>query len=353
MESKAFNKTVLLILGSLILITTVFMVVIDPYFHYHTGLSGLGYPMQKEFYQNAGVARNYNYDILIAGDSETQNIKTSKVESLWGGTAVKLPNPGAPFNETDMVVRTALKKNPDLKLVIRPLDGYYIPTDPYTMRYAGSDLYLYDDNIFNDVRYVLEKETIVDAITVLTYTRAGKSTISFDEYSNVEASEIYGNYDNLRIMLEETVDYGFGEPEEVIYERAKTNVCENIKKTALEYPDVEFIYFMPPYSAAYWKRLQNSGLTEVALNCERIALEEIAGVGNIRVFSFEDRYEVTNDWHHYSDSIHFDGGVDDAMFELIYKGEHEIKAEDIDDYILRLKDHYAGFDYDSLFLSED
>ena len=86
---------------------------IDPYFHYHTGLSGLGYPMQKEFYQNAGVARNYKYDILIAGDSETQNIKTSKVESLWGGTAVKLPNPGAPFNETDMVVRTALKKNPN------------------------------------------------------------------------------------------------------------------------------------------------------------------------------------------------------------------------------------------------
>ena len=353
MKGKVFTRIVLSILGVMLVSTAIFMVIIDPYFHYHTGLSKLGYPMQKEFYQNAGIARNFRYDTLIAGNSETQNIHTSTIESLWGGTAVKLPNPGAPYCETDMVVRVALKKNPDLKMVIRPLDAYFIPTDPYTMRYNRSDMYLYDDNPFNDIRYIFDKETIIDAITVLTYTRAGKSTVSFDEYSNVEASEVYGNYENLKYMLEELIDFGYGEPEETIYERAGKNVAENIKKTALEYPDVQFIFFMPPYSAAYWKRLDNAGLKEVEINCERIALNEVLQAPNIRVFSFEDWSEITTSWEHYSDPLHFDGGVDDEMFNLIYAGEHEITLDSIEDYIAGLETFYDEFDFDSLFPIED
>jgi len=349
MTSKAFNKTVILIAAVLLVLTAAFMIVVDPYFHYHNALDGLQYPMQNEYYQNAGIAKNFEYEAMVAGDSETQNVSTSIVERLWGMTAVKVPNQGAPFVETDLTVKLALKSNPNLKLVIRPLDDYLLNRDPYLMRYSDEDLYLYDSNPFNDVRYVFEKETIIDAVTVLNYTRAGNTTVSFDYYSRTDITETYGNYELLEKIFEQKEDFGLSGNHEEIYANVKENVQQNVIATAKEYPAVEFLFFMPPYSACYWKELSDNGLTDVAVGIERAALEEILKTDNIRVFSFMDCYEITTDWSNYSDEIHFKGTVSDYIIEEMYKGNHEVTLDNLESYLTNLEDFYTSYDYSEMF----
>ncbi|MCQ2520680.1 MAG: hypothetical protein MJ107_09145 [Lachnospiraceae bacterium] len=349
MNAKRFNLITLLIPGILLVITAAFMIIIDPYFHYHKPLLKLEYPMNNEYYMNAGIAKNFDYEIMIAGDSETQNIKASLVENLWGMKTVKLPNPGAPFLETDGVVRFGIRNNKKLKIVIRPLDDYLFTADPHMSRYAKEDMYLYDANPFNDVRYVFNKETVIDAVTVLTYTRAGKKTINFDEYSRTEDVEEYGDFDTLAHDLISQRSFRLAGDTETIYANTLENIKRNIVRTAEENPDIMFYYFILPYSACFWKEIGDNGLIPVAVNCERIALNEMLKYDNIKVFSFMDDYDITTDWRFYCDEIHFSGAVDDYMMEAMYKGEHLITKENVDEYLEGLESFYMTYDYNQMF----
>lgn len=105
---------------------------------------------------------------------------------------------------------------------------------------------------------------------------------------------------------------------------------------------------MPPYSACYWKEISDNNLLDVAIGIERAALEEVLNVDNIKVYSFMDCYEITTDWSHYSDEIHFKGTVDDYIFEAIHAGEHQVTKDNCESYLQGLKEFYEGYDYKAM-----
>lgn len=350
MSSKKYIISTLIILGLLLLGCATFVIVVDPSFHFHKPLSGLQYPMENEFYQNAGIARNFDYEAIIAGDSMTQNTKPSLIEELWGYKTVKIPNPGAPLIETDQCVKYALRSNKNLKLVIRQLDDLMLNKDPYLERYTEADKYLWDSNPFNDVKYIFAKETVVDALTVLTYTRAGKQTPTMDQYSNVVEDEDFGNFESLEKYLNRGYDFGYTDDTDTICARAVDNMQHNVIQTALDNPDVEFYYFVPPYSAPYWNEIINAGVLDKAIACQKAALSELLSVPNIKVFYFQNSFEIATDWSHYSDEVHVDEYTLDYMFTEMYAGNHLLTTDNIDTYINEVVDFYSNFDYQSLLV---
>ena len=44
-----------------LLITGIFMVIVDPYFHYHKPLPGVGYILDNPRYQNNGIVKHFEY----------------------------------------------------------------------------------------------------------------------------------------------------------------------------------------------------------------------------------------------------------------------------------------------------
>lgn len=340
MSCKSFARTTMAILILLLLGCAAFMIVVDPYFHFHKPLSNLEYPLNNEFYQNAGIARSFEYEAIIAGDSMTQNAKASLVKELWGYETVKLPNPGAPMVETDKMVKSALSQNKNVKLVIRQFDDLMFYRDPYLERYSKEDKYLWDNNPFNDVKYIFEKETMIDALTVLTYTRAGKKTPSFDEYSNVTEEEDYGNLESFEKYMIRSYPFTYVDDEETICKVAVENIRQNVIDTALKYPETEFCFFLPPYSEAYWHEIMLAEVLDKAVSCERAVLSEIVSVPNIKVFYFMDEFDIATDWSHYSDELHSDEYVLDYMFTEMNKGNKLVTADNYNDYVDRVRDFY-------------
>ena len=158
MKSKQwFGIWLFAVLGALTAIGC-WIVRIDPFFHYHKpDTERYFYVLDSERNQNDGITRQFDYDALITGTSMTENFKTSELEDLFGVRAVKVPASGGTFKEINDIVRRALQYQPKLKLVVRGLDLNHVFSAPDSLR---QDLgkypeYLYDNNLFNDVEYVL------------------------------------------------------------------------------------------------------------------------------------------------------------------------------------------------------
>ncbi|MCQ2524863.1 MAG: hypothetical protein MJ123_11040 [Lachnospiraceae bacterium] len=351
-NTKVYFKTVIITTISLLLLLAMMVIIIDPMMHYHKPFSRLCYVMKDEFFLNPGIASKYDYDAIIVGDSSCQNFLTSIIKDERGLEAVKLTNTGAPFSESDEILRYAFKCNPDIKLVVRAVDSLMLSKDPDIKRYPKKDYYLYDDNVFNDVRYIFNIEMYKKCFTILNDTRLGKKTWNMDMYSNWEDFRDFGGYEMLLASLEgePTVDYT---DEALSIANAKENVLKNIVKTAREHQDTEFIVFMPPYHLAYYKSLLNASTFDTEFKVQKVAIETLIDEPNIKLYSFCDDYEITTDWSYYCDMVHSKQDVNSRILEMMLNDQHRITKDNYLDYLTEIKSFYSDFDYSTLIKEED
>lgn len=325
--------------------------VIDPYFHYHAPLEGLSYEIFYQRYQNDGIVKHFDYDALITGNSMTENFKTSELDALFGTNSIKVPYSGASLKELDMNVRAALEHNGDIRMVVMGLDyGSFIQDKDY-MAYSDEDYpdFLYDENPFNDVKYLFNKSILKTSLDVISRTRAGLPTTGFDEYSAWPADTVYGRevtfaqYQRL---------WDSGEEHHLNDERMALltgNIAQNILETAKANPQVEFYYYFPPYSLLFWDKQDRGGVLELQLEAERVVIEMLLQQENIRLFSFLDDFELAADFSRFKDYIHHDPQVNSHILRCMADGLHELTADNYEDYCSRMLEHYGTYDYDSLF----
>ena len=243
MEAKRWTKFTI---GSTYAVLAAFglcTAVIDPLFHYHRPLSFLSYPLHNQRYQNDGILRHFDYDAIIIGTSMTENFKTSEFDRLWNVSSIKVPFNGGHYKEMDRAVRQGLKNNPNIKYVLRCLD-YYFLDDKNTIR---TDVeypeYLYNDNLFDDVRYLLNKEIFLDFTKpVIGCTLDGKPSDSFDAYSNWNALHPFGKEAVFSSYSYSDILFPMENATQEDRERLKANLEQNVLQTARAYPDVTFYF---------------------------------------------------------------------------------------------------------------
>ena len=306
--------------------------VIDPFFHYHAPLEQLQYPLNNQRYQNDGIIQHFEYDAIITGTSMTENLRTSEMDALFGTNAIKTSFSGGTFTELNRNLNKALQANPDIKMVLYGMDGWFLFEGKGQMRTdAVFPDYLYDDNLFNDVEYVLNKEIFFsDTLEVPIYTRQGNITTSFDDYSS---------WRWFTFSREETLK-NYPRPErtgtiEPLTDELIGLITDNMHETvamAKEYPDVTFVYFFPPYSALYWDELERTGRLEYQMEAFRLATELLLQADNIQLYSFLDDYEIVLDLDNDLDSCHHTVAVNSRVLEKIHAGEHRLTKDKYESY---------------------
>ena len=164
MNSNKFVKTVLVGTGTLLILAGGMTAVIDPFFHYHKPLKQLEYPLErgKERYLNNGIIQNFDYDAAITGTSMMQNFKTSQFDDLFGTHSVKVTLTGDTYWAIDEEIRTIFDNKSDIKYIFRCLDYNKIFDDKSDYNYDNVPTYLYDNNIWNDVQYLFNKDIFID-----------------------------------------------------------------------------------------------------------------------------------------------------------------------------------------------
>lgn len=340
--------TTMLIMISFCLFASV-TIYIDPLFHYHKPLREYEYPLNNERYQNDGITRNFEYDSIITGTSMTENFKTSEANELFEADFIKVPFSGGFYKEINDNLKRAYDAGKDIAYVLRCLDYSYLIQEKNAYNIdIEFPTYLYNDNLFDDVRYVWNNSILFNqTLNVVKYTEDGNKTTNFDDYANWNDSYTFGAETVLSTYTlgEKVVKKVLSEDEAVM---VGDNVRQNVTDLADLHPETVFYLFFPPYSICYWDELNNSGQIDWRIEAERIAIEEILKHPNIKLYSFCDNFELVCNLDNYRDQAHYGEWVNSWILKWMHEDEHLLTKDNYDQYIATIKKFYHTYDYSLL-----
>lgn len=353
------NRTFIVIFMSILLagLCTVAAanIIIDPLFHYHAPLKGVSYTMDDERYQNNGIVKHFDYDAMITGTSMTENFKASELDELMGVNTIKTCFMGGSYKEISDNIRVALEYNPELKLVVRATDQFDLisdkdkhpSTDPETA--FVYPWFVIDDNIFNDVEYVLNKALLSDTLNDVKNTLKGVPSTTFDEYMNWEANYTFGKNTVLSTYVRPEVTGTNAPITDEDRETVRDNIKQNIIDLATDYPDVTFVIWIPPYSVAYYDQKMRGGLLERDMDAMEEEISMLVDVPNIKLYGFADREDIVTNLDLYKDVIHFSETVNSGILKCIAEDEGLLTRDNYKDYMDRVRSFYMNYDYDSIY----
>lgn len=346
---KNFKDIILMIMFFIILVILT-VVIIDPFFHYRKPLKEINYYMagNQQRYMNNGIVKNFDYDAIITGTSMTENFRSTQFDSIFNVTSIKIPFSGGSYKEINDSIGVGLKNNKNIKYILRGLDYGKVKEKYDKMAYDTYPIYLYDNNILNDYKYILSKGAFFQSLINIMNLFKREKKIDFDEYSS------WRNKANGKDVVLRTYKRNQQKKEienlniediQIIKENIEKNVLELPKK----YPNVKFIYFITPYSIVYWDSINQNGKILKQLEAEKIMIEMILKVPNIELYSFFNNYELITNLDNYTDAGHYSYKINDKILEWISQKKYRLTKDNYKEYLESNKEFYLNYDYDKIF----
>lgn len=269
-----------------------------------------------QVYANAGIVRHYEYDSAIVGTSVTENFHPTQMNELLGGRFIKLcTSAGTAYNHA-LLLHLAFDTH-EMKRVVYGLDVYSFISE---LDETGSavPMYLYDDNLFNDVQYWLNRSVLAsflprclrawgqtqdDSIRDRMYNWAGR-----DEYGE---AALY----NAQFTPPESI-----QPADKYADLARQNLETHLIPFIKAHPETQFNIFFPPYSAAEWSTMLSKGTLEAMLALRGLCFDMLSSYGNVTIHDFCAREDWVLDLSNYKDTLHYGEWINDAITEDIAAG---------------------------------
>lgn len=112
MKGKTYIVTTLSIFFVVLILVGSFTVVIDPLFQYHKPWFGMKPVIESQRYHNAGIAKQFDFDNVIIGNSMSENFVPNDVSEMFGGKTVKLAAAGSlPLDWSYLLKILTIEKN--------------------------------------------------------------------------------------------------------------------------------------------------------------------------------------------------------------------------------------------------
>lgn len=344
-------KKWLVIFGGLtvigLLLVAVLVITIDPFFQYHKPLKNFPYLVDHQMNMNPGLAKNMEYDSILLGSSMTVNFNTDWFKEKLKLTTQKLSYNGAYPKDQDNIMKIAFgKKGDTIERVFLGIDELNYSSDSEQTKFEVP-AYLYDNNYFNDVKYIFNKDVILDYIL-----RAAADSKDRSEWNMIYEpwwqDEHYQKA--LVLMYYEPGQIAEREPEiEPYLERIEENLKKNIIPYIEAYPDTTFTIFYPPYSILYWNNVMRAKELELVLEKFRYMTNRLLEYENVEVFFFQNQEDIICDLNNYADYTHYHGRICEYMVECFKNGERKVTLENLEEELLILETLAREYDYDAIF----
>lgn len=307
----------------LLLLAATVVVIFDPFYHYHGPVFGLKAVVTKSEYQCIGTIRNFDYDSVLCGSSTAENYNNHWFDEAFGAKTVKAIKSSGTTADLKYYLEEAFATH-EVKHVFYSLDLFALDGDPENNFVNDSmPLYLFDHNILNDVKYVLNKDVLFEDVPYLLAMNlaggydegASYNWWQYKTFSEEETLSHYARGSEVRPVLKR----------EEYQPRVDKNL-ELIVQMVEGHPETEFIFFLPPYSLLWWDSVNRSGQLNEYLYAREQVMERLLSYENVDIFDFQSDDEIILNLDHYMDPVHFSADVNHFMVEEAAKQASEYRV---------------------------
>ncbi|MWC28911.1 copper amine oxidase N-terminal domain-containing protein [Paenibacillus sp. MMS18-CY102] len=301
--------------------------VIDPLQLYHKSWYSPVYS-SEERYQNAGLARHYEYDTIILGTSMTENFLPSVVGRALGGNAMKLSLRGSTVPEQYETANLALSTG-QVKTVLWGIDYFALRAGKNEL---GDEFpsYMYDSAYWNDYKYwfsITPYEKLGHGIMKLAVKGEGGDLERLNNWSRwvkFGRKEVLADYRKAR---QQEAYYGTNEDPLVDVQWAFDKYVLSVVKS---HPNVQFRLYYPPYSIlrhAVWHE-NNPVRYGNQMVMRKWMFEQLSKLPNAAVYDFQGESRWTFDLDQYKDLSHHREEVNTAIAEAIGRNDSAYRVTD-------------------------
>ena len=322
---------------------------VDPFFQYHKPLAWFPYLVDNQVNQNPGLAKHMDYDGILIGSSMTASFNTNWFEELMGMKTQKLSYNGSYPKDLSNIMQLVFDaKGDQVKAVYMAVDQSTFSADPEETKFPVTD-YLYDDNVFNDVPYLLNKDVLLDYILRPLADR--KDASDWAELYKPWWTDEYYNKANV-LMYYEAVEEK-QEEEALAADYFKDAVEENLQKNILPYieahPETEFYIFYPPYSILFWNDVTREKELEAVIGRLEYMTERLLNYENVHVFNFLGKEDIICNLNNYADYMHYHKNVCRYITECFATGENELHPENYGQAFDEIRTLAMSYDYPAIW----
>ena len=347
MSNKQFTIKTITYTAVILLLLAVLVIVIDPFVRYHKPWFGLAAVETEERSAVIGLARNMDYDTALVGSSMSENFVDSWFEDgVFGKECLKVPLQGA-YMIDYLPLLDELTEKPALKNIVFSLDNYLIDKEGSTDSLSIPEYFVKRPSI-TDIYYLLNKSTLLVYLPIylIRNNLEGRSDDNAYVWADRYAYSKYiarANYMATRKLVpegEKAFDRLFEKTDMLI-----ADLTPYIEKR----PDVTFYFYAPPYSILFWDVCVLDGsLTSEICALERL-YDKLLSYDNVRIFYFQNNYDLITDLDHYRDYSHYDQGVNRFMYESMRDGQWELTRDTYYDTLLDMYYFARDYNYEQCF----
>ena len=319
MTRKRWCMLALGMLLGLLLGVIALVILVDPFEIYHRALFyNPPYDSSTQMYSGAGVAKSYTYDSIIVGSSVTENCTPSVYDKALGGRFVKLSmNAGLSLDHAKMM--DIAFRTHDVRRVVYGLDLFAF-SQYYNNQKARTPDYLYDDNPFNDVSYLLNKNVLISYIPqALAHIGKPDEDMCRDAMYYWEPPAMPGTK-GLRAMVDLSGPMPAQQDVSRGLEMAQLSYTHNLLPYIQAHPETTFTFFFPPYSIYYWAGQAEQGMLDTAMAQRRLLSGLLLAEPNVELYDFHAHFDWVADDSLYYDLIHYIASVNDEMAFAMAQG---------------------------------
>lgn len=319
---------------------------VDPCFYYRVPTKWQP-AFFSERYQSAGIIRSVPADTVLLGTSMVANCRPSQVAAAYGGEASRITLPDGYLSEFDKAVDLIFRCQDPERLVFA-MDLNIMVRDESGKTRSMPD-YLYDQNPLNDVKYLLNKDTLY--YSVYTLVADGWDTgVTMDTGFTWDADVWWNhltaleNYPRPEVTAEVL-------PADAYLAHVDANL-EVVEGWLTQHPDTAFDIYLSPYSMLYWDKTARLGQTEAVFAALERICEVLLPYENVRLCAPLFDEKIVEDLDNYSDYIHPSAQVDSQVLHLVKNGGFRLTAENFKETLAQWRQVVVNCDYDQYWTDD-
>ena len=325
---------------------------IDPFQQYRLAAADqTRFPRALQRYINPGLAKNADYNFVITGSSLMENFHLSEVDQRCGVKSVNLATSAMAAFEQRKILEVALRHRAPTRVVMSlDFNSFAPPVDASLPDIPDPlPLYLYDDNVFNDFRYLLNGSVSMRSMSILRGARIGNYSTDANRAWSWEHEVAFSRDRALKDIDPVNINRRYQQGPRTI-ERMRASFEANIAALIEQYPGTEFNIVFPPYSIVVWADFAQRRQLEVSLAFKRHVFERIGARRNVRIFDMQWDGDITQNLDLYTDIYHFNPTINRQLLSAACHNDarYRVTAESLDTFEMSLRKQALQVDVSGL-----